>query len=261
MNVSIASSHRGSSFTANHNRSGSAQNDRTERNSIARPQNKVLERLMEQKQNLIDRRSDYLSNAVKRGASPDNIKADLEEMDKQIQQMDEAIQKQTLEERRKALGTDEESKKEIEKGLAEKTEQYNPKTAEEQKQSFFTYTMKGIVSANNELKMAKVTKMAQITLQSEAKGWENSDPAKSAALREKAEGLNSKILDIAGAVNEHITEALQREQPITREDNQSDEEKQRVEAEGVWTEQELNAYSDSAKGKTEAVGTNVNTVA
>ncbi|MGW8959757.1 muscle M-line assembly protein unc-89 Uncoordinated protein 89 [Paenibacillus sp. NPDC055715] len=261
MNVSIASSHQAPSFMANQTRSGSAQNDRTERNSITRPQSKVLERLREQKQNLIERRADYLSHAVKRGTSAENIKADLEEMNKQIQQMDEAIQKQTLEERRKALGTDEKSKKEIEKGLTEKAEKYNPKTAEEQKQSLITYTMKGVVSANNELKVAKATKMAQITLLREAKGWENTNPVKSAALREKAERLNNKILDIAGAVNKHITEAVQKEQPMIRKDNQNDEKEQRVEAVGVWTEQELHAYSDSSKGKTEAVGTTVNTVA
>ena len=64
----------------------------------------------------MERRSDYLSNALKRGLSPESIKAEMEEIDRQIQQIDENIQKQSLEEQKKALGMDEE----IEKKLREK---------------------------------------------------------------------------------------------------------------------------------------------
>ncbi|MEC0234634.1 muscle M-line assembly protein unc-89 Uncoordinated protein 89 [Paenibacillus kribbensis] len=211
--------------------------------------------MIEQKQNLMERRSDYLSNALKRGLGPEAVKAEMEEIEKQIQQIDENIQKQSLEEQKKALGMDEESKKETQE---DKKEQYTPKTAEEQKQSQITYTMHSVISANNELKNAKITKMAQITLGSEAKGWESTNPAKSAALREKAEGLNGKIMEVAANINDRVREAVKKEATITNQDEQKDEKEVSAEVGRVWTEQELNAYLDSAKDGAKTAGTKIN---
>ncbi|MEK4459521.1 muscle M-line assembly protein unc-89 Uncoordinated protein 89 [Paenibacillus sp. FSL R10-2748] len=257
MNVSFTSSHQSPFRTADNNRlelrhSLSAQ---AERKGIGKPQNKVIQQLTEQKQSLMERRSDYLSNALKRGLGPEAVKAEMEEIDKQIQQIDENIQKQSLEEQKKALGMDEESKKEAQKG---KKEEYTPKTAEEQQQRLITYTMHSIVSANNELKSAKIAKTAQITLGSEAKGWENANPAKSAALREKAEGLNGEIMEIAANINERISEAVNNEPMITDRVEPKDEQEANAEAGRVWTEQELNAYLDSAKDGEKTAGTKVN---
>ncbi|MGQ4680846.1 muscle M-line assembly protein unc-89 Uncoordinated protein 89 [Paenibacillus polymyxa] len=257
MNVSFTSSHQSPFRTADNNRLElrhplSAQ---AERKSIGKPQNKIIQQLTEQKQNLMERRSDYVSNALKRGLGPEAVKAEMEEIDKQIQQIDENIQKQSLEEQKRALGMDEDSKKEAQEG---KKEQYIPKTAEEQRQNLITYTMHGIVSANNELKNAKIAKMAQITLGSEAKGWESTNPAKSAALREKAEGLDGEIMGIAASINERISEAANNAPTMTERDEPKDEKEVSPEAGRVWTEQEINAYQDSAKKEEKAAGTNVN---
>jgi hypothetical protein len=150
---------------------------------------------------------------------------------------------------------DEESKKEAQE---DKKEEYTPKTAEEQKQSLITYTMHSVVSVRNELKNAQITKMAQITLGSEAKGWESTNPAKSAALREKAEGLNGKIMEVAANINDRIREAVKKEATITNQDEQKDEKGVSAEVGRVWTEQELNAYLDSAKDGAKTAGTKVN---
>ncbi|QDY85178.1 muscle M-line assembly protein unc-89 Uncoordinated protein 89 [Paenibacillus polymyxa] len=256
MNVSFTSSHQSPFRTSDNNRLEirhplSAQ---AERKSIGKPQNKIIQQLTEQKQNLMERRSDYVSNALKRGLGPEAVKAEMEEIDKQIQQIDENIQKQSLEEQKKALGMDEDSKKEAQEG---KKEQYIPKTAEEQRQNLITYTMHGIVSAHNELKNAKIAKMAQITLGSEAKGWESTNSAKSAALREKAEGLDGKIMEIAANINEHLSEAVNNAPVITEQDEPKGEEEANPEAGRVWTEQEINAYQDSAKKEVNAAGTKV----
>lgn len=103
MNVSFTSSHQSPFRTADNNRLElrhplSAQ---AERKSIGKPQNKIIQQLTEQKQNLMERRSDYVSNALKRGLGPEAVKAEMEEIDKQIQQIDENIQKQSLEEQKR----------------------------------------------------------------------------------------------------------------------------------------------------------------
>ncbi|WP_025720165.1 hypothetical protein [Paenibacillus sp. 1-18] len=259
MNVSFTSSHQSPFRTTDNNRLEQRHpvSAQAERKGIGKPQNKIIQQLTEQKQNLMERRSDYVSNALKRGLGPEAVKAEMEEIDKQIQQIDENIQKQTLEEQKKALGMDEESKKEAQTG---QQEQYTPKTAEEQRQGQITYTMHSIVSANNELKNAKVTKMAQITLASEAKGWESTNSAKSAALREKAEGLDGNIMKIAAKINERISEAVNNEPTITDRDKPKDEKEANTEADRVWTEQELHAYLDSAKDGAKTAGTKVNIV-
>ncbi|ASR49413.1 muscle M-line assembly protein unc-89 Uncoordinated protein 89 [Paenibacillus kribbensis] len=248
MNVSFTSSHQSPFRNTDNNRIELRHpiSTQAERKSIGKPQNKIIQQLTEQKQNLMERRSDYLSNALKRGLGPEAVKAEMEEIEKQIQQIDENIQKQSLEEQKKALGMDEESKKEAQKG---KREEY---------QSLITYTMHSVISANNELKNAKITKMAQITLGSEAKGWESTNPAKSAALREKAEGLNGKIMEVAANINDRVREAVKQESTSTNQDEQKDEKEVSAEVGRVWTEQELNAYLDSAKDGAKTAGTKIN---
>ncbi|WP_342427771.1 muscle M-line assembly protein unc-89 Uncoordinated protein 89 [Paenibacillus sp. FSL L8-0158] len=257
MNVSFTSSHQSPFRTADNNRLELRHplSSQTERKSIGKPQNKVIQQLTEQKQNLMERRSDYISNALKRGLGPDAVKAEMEKIDMQIQQIDENIQKQLMEEQKKAFSMDEESKREAQEG---KKEQYTHKTAEEQKQSLITYTMHSIVSANNELKNSKINKMAQITLKSEAKGWENTNPARSATLREKAEGLDGKIMEIALNINERISEAVNKEPTITDRDEPKDEKEASIEVGRRWTEQELHAYMDSAKDEAKIAGVKVN---
>ena len=120
--------------------------------------------------------------------------------------------------------------------------------------------MHSVISANNELKNAKIAKMAKITLESEAKRWENTDSARSAALREKAEGLNGQIMEIAANINERIGEAVIKEPAITDRNEQKDKKEVSADAGRDWTEQELNTYLDSAKDGTKTAGTKVNIV-
>lgn len=105
MNVSFTSSHQSPFRTADNNRLELRHplSSQTERKSIGKPQNKVIQQLTEQKQNLMERRSDYISNALKRGLGPDAVKAEMEKIDMQIQQIDENIQKQLMEEQKKLL--------------------------------------------------------------------------------------------------------------------------------------------------------------
>ncbi|AJE51366.1 hypothetical protein [Paenibacillus polymyxa] len=257
MNVSFTSSHQSPFHTTDNNRLELRHplSPQAERKSIGKRQNKIIQQLIEQKQNLMERRSDYISNALKRGLGSEAVKAEMEKIDKQIQQIDENIQKQLIEEQKKAFGMDEESKKEAQE---DKKEQYTHKTAEEQKQSLMTYTMHSIVSANNQLKNSKITKRAQITLESEAKGWENTNPSRSTTLREKAEGLNEKIMEIASNINECIRKAVNEEATIIDRDEPKDEKESSIEVGRVWTEQEINAYVDSAKDKAKNAGVKIN---
>lgn len=257
MNVSFTSSHQSPFHTTDNNRLELRHplSPQAERKSIGKRQNKIIQQLIEQKQNLMERRSDYISNALKRGLGSEAVKAEMEKIDKQIQQIDENIQKQSIEEQKKAFGMDEESKKEAQE---DKKEQYTHKTAEEQKQSLMTYTMHSIVSANNQLKNSKITKRAQITLESEAKGWENTNPSRSTTLREKAEGLNGKIMEIASNINECIRKAVNEEATIIDRDEPKDEKESSIEVGRVWTEQEINAYVDSAKDKAKNAGVKIN---
>lgn len=77
----------------------------------ANPQTKLINQLTEQKQSLIDRRSEYVGNALKRGDSPEVVQAELASLDEQIQQLDEQIRMNSLENQRKTQGLDEDTKK------------------------------------------------------------------------------------------------------------------------------------------------------
>ncbi|MCJ1222436.1 MULTISPECIES: hypothetical protein [Paenibacillus] len=100
--------------------------------------------------------------------------------------------------------------------------------------------------------------MAQITLGSEAKGWENTNPSRSTALREKAEGLNEEIMAIASNINECISKAVNKEPTIIDGDEPKDEKESSIEVGRVWTEQELNAYVNSAKDEAKIAGVKIN---
>ncbi|GED18067.1 hypothetical protein [Aneurinibacillus migulanus] len=53
--------------------------------------------------------------------------------------------------------------------------------------------------------------MAQITLRRESKGWEHSDPIRSDALKRKAEGLNGKMMEMSGEINNDIVKAIKKD--------------------------------------------------
>ncbi|WP_068614435.1 hypothetical protein [Paenibacillus tuaregi] len=169
---------------------------------------KLIDKLNEQKQALIERRTNYMSNAVKNGVNPKVIKAETDSIDEQIKELEQKIAEQSLEQQRKALGMDEDKKKkEAEK--APTTEDPDKQTPEEQKKAYTTYVMNSIVSAKNDLKKFEPVQTAQNILRTEAKSWEHNDPAKSASLLKKAANLDGKLGDIANKAKEQVTESTQ----------------------------------------------------
>ncbi|BFT74608.1 hypothetical protein [Paenibacillus sp. P36] len=165
----------------------------------------MMERLIEQKQNMMDRRNEYMSNALERGASPEAMKADLEQMDKQIQELDQQIRELQHKDLRKATGVDHDSEEENDFRKNESKQVVAPDQKHDS--SLSLDSMKAVVSTNNELKQTKSMKMAQITLHREAKNWE-SDPARSAELKSKADDLNGRMIHASLAVNRDLAHVI-----------------------------------------------------
>lgn len=173
-------------------------------------QNRVLEQIMKRKENLIERRSTYLSNALESGTSAEVIKAELEDIDTQIQEVEGQMRAIQMEQQHKALEADKESEEE------HKTDSQTDKSESNANESMekglvSTETMKSVVSASSGMKHVASVKTAQTTLYRESKGWEYSDPAKSSALKSKAEALDGKIFQIASDIHTDITKATEKE--------------------------------------------------
>jgi hypothetical protein len=163
----------------------------------------VLGRLMEQKQNIMERRQQYVTQAMEKGTSPEVIQMELDEFDTQLEKIDNQLSKLQLEEQRKALGMNDEGR-EDEKTNEEIRNPDAPYSNGEQAESLGTHQMKNLISASTGMNLGSSVTRAQLTLNREAKTWEHSDPARSAALKDKAESLNGKLLEIAGQVNKTI---------------------------------------------------------
>ncbi|MCU6793801.1 hypothetical protein OB236_16980 [Paenibacillus sp. WQ 127069] len=163
----------------------------------------VLGRLMEQKQNIMERRQQYVTQAMEKGTSPEVIQMELDELDTQLEKIDNQLSKLQLEEQRKALGMNDEGR-EDEKTNEETRNPDAPCSNGEQTESLGTHQMKTLISASTGMNQSSSVTRAQLTLNREAKSWEHSDPARSAALKDKAESLNGKLLEIAGQVNKTI---------------------------------------------------------
>ncbi|MCT4594784.1 MAG: hypothetical protein N4A57_11025 [Anaeromicrobium sp.] len=73
--------------------------------------NNRLEKLMEQKTNLINNKSTFMEKALKRGEDPRTIKEKVKSMNEQIEKIDKEINKIQLEEQHKASGKEDKSKK------------------------------------------------------------------------------------------------------------------------------------------------------
>lgn len=169
----------------------------------------IVQRLMENKQNILDRRNDYVSNALEKGASPDEMKAGLEKIDKQIQEIDKQIKQLQQEELRKATGSADKNLKEDD-GVADKTAKSSDSSGS---QDFSTLqltseTMKAVISTSNEVKQMKSVKMAQLTLKSEALNWA-SDPARSERLKRKAAELDGKMIHTSQNAVSNLKNAIE----------------------------------------------------
>ncbi|MFS0557711.1 hypothetical protein [Brevibacillus sp. 179-C9.3 HS] len=168
--------------------------------------NKMLQSLMEQKQAMLERRNNYYTDALEKQTDPKVMKERLDEMDKQIEELDTQMKQIQLEEQRKARGTDEESK--------EKNASDSAKQQDELPQS--SPTLQAVLTASNELKKVNSVKRAQITLEIESKAWEpaskDGDFTRSRELKRKAEGLDGKLLKMAGEIDQKIEDAKEAEQ-------------------------------------------------
>jgi len=163
----------------------------------------AIERLMEQKQNIMERRQQYITRAMEKGTSPEVLQIQLDELDEQLEKIDSQLSKRQLEEQREALGMDDAS------GEGGKTngEARNRNAAGSnggQAESPEAQQTKTLISASTEMKQGSSVTRAQLTLNREAKYWEHSDPARSAALKDKAKELNGKLIEIAGEANRMI---------------------------------------------------------
>ncbi|WP_054973760.1 hypothetical protein [Paenibacillus sp. A3] len=224
----------------------------------------ALERLMEQKQGLMERRDNYLSEALKKGTSAESMKAELENIDKQIRELEEQMRKIQLEEQRKAAGLDEESKKKGEKSNASSPGGGYPNERSQEDSVLSSNTMQAVVSASQEKQNFGRIKMAQNTLRTEAKGWEHSDPVRSSELKEKAENLNGKLMELSGNIASDIAKAVREEDKIasakpakqTKEDESLDKPQQSGRRQ--LTAQEIETYSEKRKGNKSPAGTIVN---
>ncbi|AWB46605.1 hypothetical protein DCC85_22150 [Paenibacillus sp. CAA11] len=190
----------------------------------------ATEQLMEQIQQITERRSQYMSNAMEKGVSTEVMKLELADFDAQIEEVETQIRKIKLEEQQKATGMDKENQKEendekevLERGSIDSGQVEDPLASN---------TMGALVSASNKMNQISKVKMAQITLNSESKALENSDPARSKALKSKADGLNGKMMEITNDATSEISQAI-------KKDNKESLQQHQVENEGIdITEQE-----------------------
>lgn len=72
--------------------------------------NSILENLMKQKENLTDSKNTLMEKASKNGNDPLSIKEKVEDINKQIQEIDKQINNLKLEDQRNALGVEDKSK-------------------------------------------------------------------------------------------------------------------------------------------------------
>ncbi|NEN85263.1 hypothetical protein [Paenibacillus elgii] len=223
----------------------------------------ALERLMEQKQNLTERRGNYLSEALKKGTSAESMKVELENIDKQIRELEEQMRKIQLDEQRKAAGLDEESKKKDKKSNTSGLGGSYPNESQEDS-VVSSNTMQAVVSASQEMQNFGRIRMVQNTLRTEAKGWEHSNPARSSELKEKAENLNGKLMELSGNIASDLTKAIREDDKIAsakpakqaKEEESSDKPQQSGSRQ--LTVQEIETYSEKRKGNKSPVGTIVN---
>lgn len=224
----------------------------------------ALERIMEQKQGLMERRDNYVSRALKKGTSAEVMKEELENIDKEIQKLEDEMRKIQLDEQRKAAGLDEESKNKAEK--SRDASLGGSRSNERSREDFVSSsnTMQAVVSANQEMQNFGRIKMAQNTLRLEAKAWEHSDPARSSELKEKAENLNGKIMELSGNILNDISKAIREDdKTVSSSSTQQTKEEESLDklpqtGSRQLTAQEIEKYTEKRRGSNSPDGMIVN---
>ncbi|NQX59869.1 hypothetical protein [Paenibacillus qinlingensis] len=207
----------------------------------------ILESLMEHKQNIMDRRNDYLSSGLEGGASPEEMKIGLEQIDKQIQDIDKQIQQLQQDELLKATGLGDKNLKEHNANVDKSVKNIDSSNSQYTSTMQLTSdTMKTLISSTSEVKQVKSVKMAQLTLESESLNWA-SDPARSERLKRKALDLDGKMIDTSQKVVrnlehtiKHSNEDIQQQLPVNEDSNIA----QPIAANGVelTTEDDIKKY-------------------
>ncbi|OAS18375.1 hypothetical protein [Paenibacillus oryzisoli] len=176
----------------------------------------ILERLMEHKQNIMDRRSEYISNGLEKGISPDEMKTELKQIDNQIQDITKQIQQLQQEDFRKATGLGEKELKENE-GAGDKTiKGTHSSNTQPSSVQLTPNIMKALISTNNEIKQVKSIKMAQLTLESESLNWA-SNPERSEQLKNRAAQLEGKMINTSHDAVSNLKQAAEQENEDTQQ--------------------------------------------
>lgn len=165
--------------------------------------NNMFENLIEQKVNLMDRKNDIIEKALENGESPSAIKEKLDNIDKQIEEINEQISKIQCEEQRKSLGTEDASKKK--EKLKEKS---NKLSAEESNGDNSKEKITSVLSLSNNLSQAKALSSQRTSMSGEvrvleseikldeSRGIETIEKRKSVAkIKENIENITEKIND------------------------------------------------------------------
>ena len=169
--------------------------------------NNMLENLIEQKVNLMDRKNDIIEKALENGESPSAIKEKLDDINKQIDEINEQISKIQCEEQRKSLGTEDASKKK--EKLKEKS---NKLSAEESNGDNSKEKMTSVLSLSNNLSQAKALSSQRTSMSGEVRVLESEiklDESRGINPIEKRKSvakIKENIENIAEKINDKLTD-------------------------------------------------------
>lgn len=170
--------------------------------------NSILENLMKQKEKLTESKTNLIEKSLEKGNDPISIKEKLEVIDKQIEEIDKRINNIKLEEQRKALGTEDKSKKR-EDSKQKANSDFNK---DEQKDS----SMDGILDISVNFSKAKTLSSQKNTMISDSNILETEikldrgrsitpfDPVRK---KEQLSKMKDKIEDISEKFGEYLKDA------------------------------------------------------
>ncbi len=180
---------------------------------VAKPNNIIIRDLMEQKQELAERRADYLDSAQEKGTDPTVIREKLHEFDTKIQELESQIRQIQLEEQSKAFktGETEEEKQAGNNSMANNVQENEEEVTDKRKDLFASNAMSSVLSARMELRNIEGIKKAQSVLRTEALSVKERNPGRSETLSKKADDLDKKIEEIEKDINDKISRASEKD--------------------------------------------------
>ncbi len=118
------------------------------------PANKIsiqIKTLMEQKENLLEQKNKVMASTLEQGRSPKTIEEAIEETDKMLEELDKQIAKVRLDEQKKSMGLDEESRK----GKPDSASSDTDNDSQDSKGGLASNTINTFISAGNDLNQIK----------------------------------------------------------------------------------------------------------